>query len=99
MPTEPAKHNKPQNPSQNPAPRQVGRADQGGPSAPPQGQPQPTSHPTEIPGRPDVDTEPNRDKAYGPGGGKVIGESSNIDEPNPEPPSSAPGGRTAAGAD
>lgn len=70
-----------------------------------------TPRTSEVPGRPEADREPRREKAYGPGGAAPEDSGSSravdatpVDEPatidNPPLPGEPPGaGRTAEGAD
>jgi hypothetical protein len=81
---------------------------QGGGTPPKAGKPRTI----EVPGRPDAEHEPRRDKAYGPGGAEpenvrassrrdatpIDEPTSNIDDP-PLPGEPPGGGRTAEGAD
>lgn len=81
------------NPTGNPA--RPGQSDPSGPQR--QGQP------IEVPGRPDADNNPDRDKAYGPGGGQPKGRPGTGPDDAPgepdqgaqDPNQSAPTGRGA----
>jgi hypothetical protein len=75
------------------------------PGRPDPSDPQRQGQPIEVPGRPDADRDTDRDKAYGPGGGKPKGTAAGAggrdaapaepDQGAQDPNQSAPTGRGA----
>lgn len=83
--------NDPRKPSQ---PSTTGR-DQAGPTDPQ------SRNPIQVPGRPDADNNPDRDQAYGPGGGKPSAAGRDAAPAEPDQGAQDPNqpARTGRGAD